>query len=442
MRKLLMRLGFGTNRRHVVVRLLQICMYHGVKLRIPESIFGARHGFGSPFMMKLRTERNRWQFFETKSPIPFQAGASRPIRQHVPPLPDTPASPGRREIGDLRVQSDIAGTIAKALPEGANLDEDRVTLCGLSIQFHRIVKGTQYFALLYIDEGYEELTYSSWFLSAVCLRLIATTKGLKRDEPSVEIIATRPGLLPEDWLIELDVCVEARITRYKRITRIKNGWPHDQKRCLVSSVSGCEGWGSIATTVKANEVTVSASSQDQAPPMLPSPQRHTLLSIDNSPKGPLVFLSYSHDDDDAALANRLKKSLRQLDDEFKVKAVWTDEDIKTSEEWFASIQQAMKSARVVVALATPSFFDSDFIKDVELKAILDARVKNEKGLAWILGAACAYPVYGLKEIQAACSIKPALNKLEPGDLDEQLEIVRRNVSDLVRDILAGESSQA
>jgi hypothetical protein len=380
-----------------------------------------------------------------KSPLTFaHAGASsRPIRQHVLPRVDTHAPGGRREIGDLRVQADVARTIANALPEGANLDEDRVTLCGLSIQFHRIVKGTQYFALLYIDEGYEELTYSSWFLSAVCLRLIATTKGLKLDEPSVEIIAARSGLLPEDWLIELDVCVEARIARSKRITRIEE-WlaarPEIVPNLIRVWIRGMglnrddsqsqrgDSFGQIARPVTAYTGVADRS--------------HTALSKPNSPKRPLVFLSYSHDNDDAALANRLKKSLRQLDDEFKTKAVWTDEDIKTSEEWFASIQQAMQSARVVVALATPSFFDSDFIKDVELKAILDARVKNEKGLAWILGAACAYPVYGLKEIQAACSIKPALNKLEPGDLDEQLEIVRRNVSDLVRDILAGESSQA
>ena len=82
----------------------------------------------------------------------------------APPAIDVTGLGGKREIGDLRVPREIARVIDEALPEVLQLDEDRIALCALPIQFHCIVKGTRYVALLYVGEGYEELTYLSWFL--------------------------------------------------------------------------------------------------------------------------------------------------------------------------------------------------------------------------------------------------------------------------------------
>src|SRR5215467_7222089 len=87
---------------------------------------------------------------------------------------DLPTQPQKvpREIGNLQVPGEIFQVIDKALPEGTQLGEDSVTLSGpLEIQFNRIVKGTQYVALLYFDAGYPELSEQSWFLASVCLHI-------------------------------------------------------------------------------------------------------------------------------------------------------------------------------------------------------------------------------------------------------------------------------
>jgi hypothetical protein len=353
----------------------------------------------------------------------------------APPAIDVTALGRKREIGDLRVPREIARVIDEALPEVLQLDEDCIALCALPIQFHRIVKGMRYVALLYVGEGYEELTYLSWFLSSVCLRIFITTTELRLHKPAIEIIAARYGLLPEDWSDELDACLAAGIIKSKRITRIQT-WlgagpegalPHVKVWTRQLELSGDDSQNergdSFGQTARPCSDDKRATAASQA-----------ALEQASSRKVPLVFISYSHEDQE--LFRKLMTSLSPLNDAFKTKAVWTDEDIKASEYFRNSIDQAMASARVVVALVTNSFLASDFIKKVELKKALEARMKDEKGLAWILGGACAAEQYGLKEIQAACSLKKPLNQLTPGEQDEQLENVRKRVEELL--ILAGE----
>jgi hypothetical protein len=367
------------------------------------------------------------------------AGASNLPKQPetAPPAVDATPPGGKREIGDLRVPGEIARVIGEALPEGSQLDEDRIDLCTLSIQFHRIVKGTQYVALLYIDEGYEELTYMSWFLSSVCLRIFTNATGLSLDQPKIEVIAARSGLLPEDWYEELDACVDAQISKSKRITRIERWLAVGPAAALPLVSVWIRQMGLRNERGDSFGQTARLRSDDKRA----TAASHAGLEQASSRKGPLVFISYSHDDDDKELFNKLMKCLSPLNDAFPPKAVWTDEDIPTGEYWSMSIDQAIASARVFVALVTNSFLNSDFIKKVELKAALEARVKKEKGLAWILGGACAAEQYGLKEIQAACSLDKPLNLLKPGEQDIELEKVRKRVEELLKGILAEESKR-
>jgi hypothetical protein len=345
---------------------------------------------------------------------------------------ETPAEPPgvKREPGDLRLRGDLARMIEAGLPEGAKLQEDRVTVCSLDIQFHRIVSGTQYVALLYIDDEYEELGYKSWFVASVCLRIFTTTSGLKFDTPSIEIIARRSGLLPEDWRDELDACTKARIAKSQRITRIESWLQLGSE----SSLRKVRVW--VRELGLAGEDARSDSFGQTVKPGAGDGRSVVGATLTSEPahKGPLVFVSYSHDPDDKGLFEKLQKYLGQLRNEFGPDAVWADTKIQANESWRLEIERAMNSARVVVALVTPSFLSSAFVVGVELKAMLEGRAKQQKAVAWVLGRTCQYAPVGLDAIQAACAISKPLIGLDEKELDEQLGAVANTVTKLLKKV--------
>src|SRR5262249_41758594 len=137
-----------------------------------------------------------------------RTGATAAPRPPEAAPPSAGAAGAKRDIGDFRLRPDLFGVIDAELPEGAKLQEDSVTVGDDFIQFYRIVSGTQYLALLYFDEGYQEVKFKSWFVAAVCLRLFTTTNRLKLDTPAIEILAARSRLLPFEWQDELAACVK------------------------------------------------------------------------------------------------------------------------------------------------------------------------------------------------------------------------------------------
>jgi hypothetical protein len=383
----------------------------------------------------------------------------RVVRPSVAPdLPSLPGSAqagdaaapvrGPREIGDLRLPADVALSIKAVLPAGMTLEKDVVTVRfrpvvdsgqadsrrnAISIQFDRISGASRPVALLYVDEAYEELMYPCWFLASVCLRMLVK---LRFASPSIEIFAPRSDLVPASWMDELQGCLDARIAK-SVACRGLNVW------------SGPEIW--IADFQMSRDDSQNAGQDTFGEIAKPTPgaNRANVNSIEEVDKArrraaPLVFISYSHHPDDKPLFDKLKTVLNTFNDNPKYrtnerrKVVWTDEDIKTSDYWKDSIEEAINSARVAVALVTPRFFDSEFIKNEELKPILERVNKKEKKVAWVPGAVCAYEEYGLSELQAACSPNQPLNLLDAGSLDRLLNEVRKKVKGLIDEILANE----
>lgn len=92
-----------------------------------------------------------------------------------------------------------------------------------------------------------------------------------------------------------------------------------------------------------------------------------------------LFISYSHKD--AGYLQRFTKHLATLPESW----VWTDKQIPPGNEWQPEIIKALGSSTAALLLITPAFLGSEFVKEKELPAIIDAfRTKRIKKVFWIL----------------------------------------------------------
>jgi len=87
-------------------------------------------------------------------------------------------------------------------------------------------------------------------------------------------------------------------------------------------------------------------------------------------RGPLkVFFSYAHKDE--ALRDRIDEYLELLARQNLI-VRWHDRNILPGSEWDKSISEAMASADIILLLISPSFLASDYIKNFEIPAAMQA----------------------------------------------------------------------
>lgn len=112
----------------------------------------------------------------------------------------------------------------------------------------------------------------------------------------------------------------------------------------------------------------------------------------------MIFLSYSHRDskwseDLLAMAAPLQK--------YGGITVWSDADIAAGSKWRSTIQNSLDKAAVAVLLVSRHFLKSEFIMNVEVPDILNARAKRGVKVLWVLVSDCLYKETALERIQAA-----------------------------------------
>ena len=81
-----------------------------------------------------------------------------------------------------------------------------------------------------------------------------------------------------------------------------------------------------------------------------------------------VFISYSHAD--KRFKDELLKHFRTLEREGKV-SFWQESDIEAGAEWNDTIRRAIDEADIAILLISPSFLASDYIRELELPALID-----------------------------------------------------------------------
>ncbi len=102
---------------------------------------------------------------------------------------------------------------------------------------------------------------------------------------------------------------------------------------------------------------------------------------------PLVFISYSHKDED--WKEKLLTHLGVLQEEGFLN-LWDDRQIGAGEDWYKKIEEAMKAARVAVLLVSASFLTSKFIRSEEVPRLLECREKEGLHIFPIVIKPCAW----------------------------------------------------
>src|SRR5262245_37966586 len=127
-----------------------------------------------------------------------------------------------------------------------------------------------------------------------------------------------------------------------------------------------------------------------------------------------VFISYSHQD--AEWMEKFRKQLTVIQQTGRLD-IWSDERIKSGQNWQKEIDAAIARARVALLLATPDFFASEFIQNEELPKILKRHLEDSLFLFWVPIKYGAYPKSLLANIQAASDPKCPLQGLPESDQD-------------------------
>lgn len=137
-----------------------------------------------------------------------------------------------------------------------------------------------------------------------------------------------------------------------------------------------------------------------------------------------VFISYARADRSWVDSFQvvLKGTLRN-----KPVRVWDDSQLGSGSAWREEIERQLKSTKVALLLVTNSFLASDFIKDVELKAILEAARGDGLVIVWVLVRQCDWQSSELEALNCANDTRRPLNSLNQADLDEAMLSIARQV---------------
>ena len=113
-----------------------------------------------------------------------------------------------------------------------------------------------------------------------------------------------------------------------------------------------------------------------------------------------LFISYAHDDMiPINWLDRLSLYLAPLRRNNTVH-VWDDRQITVGSDWQREIDTALDTAVAAILLIGPAFFASNFIMDIELPYLLEAREKRDLHIYPLIIGFCAFDGSELSKIQA------------------------------------------
>jgi tetratricopeptide (TPR) repeat protein len=112
-----------------------------------------------------------------------------------------------------------------------------------------------------------------------------------------------------------------------------------------------------------------------------------LETIPQPDDAPVVFVSYSHRDED--WKKKLLPQLEQLG-RLGVLNVWDDRQIKAGVDWYARIREVLEKTRCAVCLISENFLNSSFCMDEEIPYLLQRRHRRRLELFPVLLSDCVW----------------------------------------------------
>lgn len=168
-----------------------------------------------------------------------------------------------------------------------------------------------------------------------------------------------------------------------------------------------------------------------------------------------VFISYSHNEEDRPLLDKLVKHLAPLTANFEgyegaqppqIK-IWDDSHLLPGAPWDDEIKQKLRSADMVILLVSADFNASDYIRRVEMREAIERHKSGECRMVPIMLRPCDYesmPYHAMEMLPK----HPKNQRLTPVDSadwhssDEAFTQVVQRLKELVSDIRASKCSAA
>jgi hypothetical protein len=118
---------------------------------------------------------------------------------------------------------------------------------------------------------------------------------------------------------------------------------------------------------------------------------------DEPRSAPIIFYSYSNDDEDHLLA--LVNHLSLLRSEGKISELYSKK-IMPGDDWDESISRQLDLARIFLLLVSPSFMASKYIWDKELKRALERQKSGESLIVPVILKSCDWRTSPFGRFQA------------------------------------------
>jgi tetratricopeptide (TPR) repeat protein len=145
---------------------------------------------------------------------------------------------------------------------------------------------------------------------------------------------------------------------------------------------------------------------------------------------PLVFISYSHEDEEEK--EKLRSHLGVLGKAGLID-LWSDDRIGAGGDWKQEIDEAMAQAKVAILLVSANSLTSDFILDEEVPTLLKRREAEGLTVFPVIAKACAWETV---EWLARMNVRPKNGRPVWGEagihVDEDLAAIAKEVAAIVR----------
>ena len=141
-----------------------------------------------------------------------------------------------------------------------------------------------------------------------------------------------------------------------------------------------------------------------------------------------VFISYAHADA-PAWVDEFMTMLRPAIDRGQI-SLWSDRAIDVGQNWRGQIEEALHSAAAGLLLVTPGFFDSAFIRSVELPRLLNIAKTDGVPIWWVPLSSTLYESSPLEELKAAWDPRTPLDLL---DTPRRGAAIRKICTQLIED---------
>jgi TIR domain len=160
--------------------------------------------------------------------------------------------------------------------------------------------------------------------------------------------------------------------------------------------------------------------------------------MSGSPAPPIeVFISYSHNQKDAALREQLETHLALLKRQGIID-LWHDRRIGAGREWVGAIDEHLNSAAVILLLVSANFVASDYCYDLEMTRALERHDAGDARVIPIILRTTFWEGAPFARLQALPEHGRAIT--EWGNRDRAFTDVARGIHNAVQEIRAAQAS--